>query len=35
MLQSRLTPTSLTTAPYDASFQRMIRFLLRIHSGWR
>ena len=34
-LQSRLTPTSLTTPPYDAWFQRMIRFLIRIHSGWR
>jgi coniferyl-aldehyde dehydrogenase len=31
--QSRLTPTSLTTPPYDAWFQRMIRFLLRMHGG--
>lgn len=35
LLQSRLTPTSLTTPPYDAWFQRMIRFLIRSHSGWR
>jgi coniferyl-aldehyde dehydrogenase len=34
-VQSRLTPTSLTTPPYDARFQRMVRFLIRIHSGWR
>ena len=32
-LQSRLTPTSLMTPPYDAWFQRIIRFLIRSHGG--
>jgi coniferyl-aldehyde dehydrogenase len=31
-LQSRLTPTSLMTPPYDAWFQRIIRFLIRSHG---
>jgi hypothetical protein len=32
-LQSRLTPTSLMTPPYDAWFHRIIRFLIRGHGG--
>jgi coniferyl-aldehyde dehydrogenase len=32
-LQSRLTPTSLLTPPYDAWFQRIIRFLIRSNGG--
>jgi coniferyl-aldehyde dehydrogenase len=32
-VQSRLTPTGLMTPPYDAGFQRIIRFLIRSHGG--
>jgi len=32
-LQSRLTPTGLMTPPYDAWFQRIIRWLIRSHGG--
>jgi acyl-CoA reductase-like NAD-dependent aldehyde dehydrogenase len=32
-LQSRLTPTSLLTPPYDAWFQRILRFVIRSNGG--